>query len=120
MIRLHASAELLRQRDEASRRLAARAIAADPADEELSRRAVEQIGRGDGFDRLLAAVAADASAPADARAHAAELVGRHGGADAGRVVMAIPTEPALGPALAEAQARLDQRFGSSVKTLLGR
>ncbi len=119
VIRLHASAELLRQRDEASQRLAARAIAADPADEELSRRAVEQIGRGDGFDRLLAAVAADASAPADARAHAAELVGRHGGADAGRVVMAIPTEPALGPALAEAQARLDQRFGSSVKTLLG-
>jgi hypothetical protein len=121
VIRLHTNAELLRQPDEDSQWLAAWATAADAADEELSRRAVEQIARGDGFDRFLAAIAADASAPADARAHAADLVGRHGGADACRVVRGIPsTEPALAPALAEALARIDQRFGSSITLLASR
>jgi hypothetical protein len=119
VIRLHANAELLGQRDEASQRMAARAMAADPEDEELSRRAVEQIGKGRGFDRLLAAVAADSSAPAAARAHAADLVGKHGGEDACRVVTAIQSrEPELAPALADARTRIDQRFGSGVKTLL--
>jgi hypothetical protein len=121
MIRLLAHAELLRQPDEASRLLAARAIAADPADDELSRRAVEQIGRGDGFDRQLAAVAADTSLPAAARAHAADLVGLHGDAAACRVVAGIAsTEPVLAAGLAAARLRIDQRFGSTLATAVHR
>jgi hypothetical protein len=115
-LRLHAHAQLLRQPDDASRRLAAQAIAADPADDELSRRAVEQIGKGDGFDRQLAAVAADPSQPAVARAHAADLVGLHGGPAACRFVAAIASaEPVLASKLAEARLRIEQRFGSSLQ-----
>jgi len=115
-LRLHAHAQLLRQRDDDSRRLAAQAVAADPADDELSRRAVEQIGKGDGFDRQLAAVAADPSQPAAARAHAADLVGLHGGPAACRLVAAIASaEPVLASELAEARLRIEQRFGSSLQ-----
>jgi hypothetical protein len=120
VIRLHAHAELLRQHDDDSQRLAAQATAADPADEELTRRAVEEMGKGYGFDGLLAAVAADPSAPAAARVHAADLVGLHGGEAACRVVAAIASEPALASILAETRVRIDQRFASSPKTLARR
>jgi hypothetical protein len=115
-VRLFAHAELLRRHDDDSRRLAARAIAANPADDELSRRAVEQIAKGDGFDRQLADVAADVSQPAAVRAHAAGLVGTHGGPAACRVVVAIASaEPGLASELAETRLRIDQRFGTRLR-----
>ena len=45
-----------RRRVAAARRAA---VAADAGDDDLNRRAVEQLAKADGFDRLLAAVAAD-------------------------------------------------------------
>jgi len=114
-VRLFVHGELLRQHDDDARRLAARAIAANPTDDELGRRAIEQIGKGDGFDRQLAAVAEDASQPAAVRAHAAKLVATHGGAAACRVVVSVAdAEPGLSPDFAETRLRIDRRFGESL------
>ena len=115
-LRLFVHGELLRRHDEDAQRLAARAIAANPADDELARRGLEQIGKGEGFDRQLAALAADTSLPAAVRAHAADLVGSHGGPAACRMVVSIASgEPELASELAGARLRIDQRFGEQLR-----
>ncbi len=120
-VRRIAHTELLKKGDADSRLLAATALAADASDEELTQWAVGQLGSGDGFDRQLAAVAADATQPASTRARAAGLVGQHGGAAACRVVAAIASaEPALESELAATRLRIDRRFGPGLRAAIRR
>lgn len=120
-VRRLAHTELVRRGDADSRLLAAKALAADASDEELTQWAAGQLGNGDGFDRQLAAVAADATQPASARARAADLVGQHGGAAACRLVAAIASaEPALESELAATRLRIDRRFGPSLRAAVRR
>ena len=110
-IRLLVHEALGNREDDASQTLAARAIANQPQDDEMTRRAAELIGRDTGFDRRLVAVAADTNESAEARANAAGIVAIHGGELACRQLVTITTTDAeLAPQLEVALRRADQRF----------
>jgi hypothetical protein len=115
-IRLLVHEALGRRRDDASQDLAARTIAENPADQELTRRAADLIGKGTGFDERLATLAGDGDEPSEVRAHAAGLVALHGGEAACRRLTGVTTkDPVLAPQLEAAFRRIDQRFNGRLR-----
>jgi hypothetical protein len=114
-VRVQALRTLAAGPDEASLALAAEALAWEPGDDGVASIAATSLGLGGGLDRALAAVAADPSQPAFARAHAAFLVSESGGDAACRTVAIVRSDDAtLGPELRAATARIAARFPTAV------
>jgi hypothetical protein len=110
-VRLQALRTVAAGPDEASLALAAEALAWEPGDDAVASIAATSLALGGGLDRALAAVAANPSQPAFARAHAAFLVSEAGGEAACRTVAAIGGGDAtLAPELRAATARIAARF----------
>jgi hypothetical protein len=113
-VRQTAILALLARPDDASQAAGARAIAATPADQAMEQRVLALVRDGKGFDRHLAALVVDATAPNFVRANAAWLVSQAGSEPSARAVAAVQSSDAtVAPAIALARRVVEQRFGKA-------